>query len=67
MSVGMRVPFAHYGSKTLDSVKTLDISMLHDSPVHIDYEDAAGKRYWSTVERNVVGNYVVETGETGQP
>jgi hypothetical protein len=67
MSAGMRVPFAHYGSKKVDGVKTLEITMLHDSPVHINYEDAAGKRYWSTVERNVVGSYVVETGEQKSP
>jgi hypothetical protein len=67
MSVGIKVPFAHYGGKTPDSIKMLEISMLHDSPVHIEYEDAAGMRYWSTVKRNAAGSHVVETGETEKP
>jgi hypothetical protein len=39
MSVGMKVPLAHYDGTSLQT------HMLREFPVRIDYEDSAGKRY----------------------
>jgi hypothetical protein len=60
LSVGTRAPLVHFDGTTLQT------NLVREFPIRFEYDDAAGKRYWSTVVRKS-GPYVIETGETEKP
>jgi hypothetical protein len=47
---------------TIDQME-LQARMINQEGVRVDYEDTAGKRYWSVI-KSIDGYLVIETGET---